>query len=131
MTQTGWSPWKLTVLGTAVVIVALSTGLVVASRTGTEREQAAAEPAARPAEPAVKPGRLTRTVPATPSKSAIEACNRYAALEAGAGKDAPDDTIEIVSVGAGTLYGLNDTRKSDDRYRAAYAGCMRSRGYAS
>jgi Glycine zipper len=35
-----------------------------------------------------------------------------------------------VGVGGGSLYGLNENRKKDERYRAAYAGCMRARGYA-
>lgn len=35
----------------------------------------------------------------------------------------------IVGAGGGTLYGLNENSKHDERYRDAYAGCMRSRGY--
>jgi uncharacterized protein YcfJ len=35
-----------------------------------------------------------------------------------------------VGVGGGSLYGLNENRKKDERYRAAYAGCMRARGFA-
>ncbi len=34
-----------------------------------------------------------------------------------------------VGAGAGTLYGLSENRKNDERYRAAYAACMRSRGF--
>jgi len=37
----------------------------------------------------------------------------------------------ILGAGGGALYGVNANRKTDERYRAAYAGCMRSRGYAS
>jgi hypothetical protein len=36
-----------------------------------------------------------------------------------------------VGAGGGSLYGLNENRKKDERYRAAYAGCMRARGFAS
>jgi hypothetical protein len=36
----------------------------------------------------------------------------------------------VVGAGAGTLYGLNENKKHDERYRDAYAGCLRSRGYA-
>ena len=36
----------------------------------------------------------------------------------------------VVGVGAGTLYGLNENKKHDEKYRAAYGGCLRSRGYA-
>jgi hypothetical protein len=34
-----------------------------------------------------------------------------------------------VGAGGGTLYGLNENRRYDERYREAYAGCMRARGY--
>jgi hypothetical protein len=35
-----------------------------------------------------------------------------------------------VGAGGGALYGLNENRKHDERYRNAYASCMRARGYA-
>jgi hypothetical protein len=173
MTQNGWNPWKITAIGMAVVVVtALVTGLVVANWTGSERDRAAADKHdVKVAESSPKPARVANAtvVPATPSKSAIEACNRYAAAEAGGGqRDTKDKTVEvvkdgaigaalgaavgaaggaiadggkgagkgaaiggIVGAGAGTLYGLNDNKKSDEKYRAAYASCMRSRGYHS
>jgi Glycine zipper len=37
----------------------------------------------------------------------------------------------LVGAGGGALYGVNENRKNDARYRDAYAGCMRSRGFAS
>ena len=37
----------------------------------------------------------------------------------------------VLGVGGGALYGINENRKTDERYRAAYASCMRSRGYVS
>ena len=37
----------------------------------------------------------------------------------------------IVGAGGGTLYGLNENKKNDDRYRAAYSSCMRARGFTS
>jgi hypothetical protein len=37
----------------------------------------------------------------------------------------------LVGAGGGTLYGLNENQKHDQRYRDAYASCMRSRGYTS
>lgn len=169
MTQNGWNPWKITAIGMAVVVVtALVTGLVVANWTGTERDRAAADKPAVTAEPPAKPARAATAVSTTPSKSAIEACNRYAAAEAGDKRDTQDKAVEIVKdgaigaavgaavgaaggaiadggkgagkgaaigglvgAGAGTLYGLNENKKSDERYRAAYARCMRARGYAS
>lgn len=45
----------------------------------------------------------------------------------GAGKGAAIGGL--VGAGGGTLYGLNENRKHDDRYREAYAACMRSRGH--
>jgi len=35
----------------------------------------------------------------------------------------------FVGAGGGTLYGLNENGKHDERYRNAYAACMHSRGY--
>jgi uncharacterized protein YcfJ len=46
----------------------------------------------------------------------------------GAGKGAAIGGI--VGAGGGTLYGLNENKKNDERYRGAYSSCMRSRGYA-
>jgi hypothetical protein len=46
----------------------------------------------------------------------------------GAGKGAAIGGV--VGAGGGTLYGLNENRKNDERYRDAYAGCLRTRGYS-
>ncbi len=46
----------------------------------------------------------------------------------GAGKGAAIGGL--VGAGGGTLYGLNENHKQDERYRSAYGACMRSRGYA-
>ena len=35
----------------------------------------------------------------------------------------------VVGAGGGTLYGLNENGKHNERYRNAYAACMHSRGY--
>ncbi len=45
----------------------------------------------------------------------------------GAGKGAAIGGL--VGVGGGTLYGLNESKQHDQRYRDAYAACMRGRGY--
>ena len=131
MTQRGWNPWKLTAIGMAVVVVtALVTGLVVANWTGGERDRAAADrPASKVAGQPAHPARVSSAVAATPSKNAIEACNRYAANEAGIQRDTTGKTVEVVK--DGSLYGLNENRQSDERYRAAYSSCMRARGYTS
>ncbi|HEU5323226.1 MAG TPA: hypothetical protein VFX28_20635 [Methylomirabilota bacterium] len=46
----------------------------------------------------------------------------------GAGKGAAIGGL--VGAGGGTLYGINENRKKDERYRTAYGSCMRARGYA-
>ena len=133
MTEEAWNPWRITAIGMAlVVIAALATGLVVARWTDPQPDRAAVRrPSPGASAPAPRPARVASTVATTPSKSAIEACNRYAASEsdpAGAGRER---IVEAVSAADGTLYGLNHDHKADGRYRAAYARCMRSRGYAS
>jgi hypothetical protein len=45
----------------------------------------------------------------------------------GAGKGAAIGGI--LGAGGGSLYGLNENQKHDQRYREANASCMRSRGY--
>lgn len=45
----------------------------------------------------------------------------------GAGKGAAIGGL--VGAGGGVLYGLNENRKNDQRYRQVYATCLRSRGY--
>lgn len=170
MKQRGWNPWKLTAIGMAVVVVtALVTGLVVANWTGTARDRAAADrPTSKMAEQPAHQARVASAVATTPSKTAIEACNRYAANTAGTKRETKDKTVEVVKdgaigaavgaavgaaggaiadggkgagkgaaiggligAGAGSLYGLNENKKSDEAYRAAYANCMRGRGYTS
>ena len=166
MTQNTWNPWKITAIGMAVVVVtALVTGLVVANWTGGERDRAAEDrQSPKVAEQSRKPARVSSAVAGTPSKNTIEACNRYAAAEAGTKRDTKDKTVEVVKdgaigaavgaaggaiadggkgagkgaaigglvgAGAGSLYGLNENKKSDEKYRAAYSACMRARGYSS
>lgn len=46
----------------------------------------------------------------------------------GAGKGAAIGGL--VGAGGGTLYGLNENQKHDERYRNAYGACMHARGYA-
>ena len=115
------------------------------------------QPAVSP-QPAVTP----QPAPRVPTQEAIDACNRYAAEQAGqqdkampVAKDAVIGAVAGAAVGAaggaiagggkgagkgaaiggvlgaggGTLYGLNEAKKQDERYRDAYALCMRARGY--
>ena len=160
--------WKLTAIGLAVVMAtALVTGLVVANFSGSDRTaQDAKTPlkAAQPTAARVASAPVSASAPAAPTASTIEACNKYAASEAGA-KDKTMEVVKdgavgavlgaavgaaggaiagggkgagkgaaiggVVGAGGGTLYGLNENKKHDERYRAAYGSCMRARGYTS
>ncbi|TMA59045.1 MAG: hypothetical protein E6J75_04005 [Deltaproteobacteria bacterium] len=143
-----WNPWKVTAIAMALMMAtALVAGLVVANRVGTERYETkvvAATPTA-----SVPAPRVART-PLVPTQAVVEACNRYASAHAD-NRDKTADTVKNVAVGAvlgaadggkggaiggilgaggGTLYGLNETKKHDERYREAYGSCMRARGYS-
>ena len=37
----------------------------------------------------------------------------------------------LAGAGGGSLYGIYDNKKHDEKYRTAYSSCMRSRGYTS
>src|SRR5258708_13269681 len=88
------NPWKLTAIAMAAVMAtALVTGLVVANWTGGDR--AAQEQKAQQKGAQATPARVA-SVPAAPSQSAIAACNKYAASEAGS----KDKTMEVVKDGA-------------------------------
>jgi hypothetical protein len=145
----GWNPWDIAALGLVLVMAsALVTGLVVANWSGSSQEP---EPR-RQAPTASRPWQSTRTlsvkpaaapiagsVPvaaALPTAEAVQACNQRAADEVGAPerteeavRDAPSGGV--AAVGGGTLYGLNESRRNDEKYRAAYASCMRARGYVA
>jgi len=169
MLDGNWNnPWKLTSIGLGLVVAtALATGLVVANWTGKDPDQTPAG-ATVPGRPAPRvaaspaPGPAVPIPSAAPGQSVIEACNQYAAGQAGQ-RDKTADTIKdagigaiagaalgaaggaianggrgagkgaaiggLVGAGGGTLYGLNENQKHDERYRTAYAACMRSRGY--
>jgi hypothetical protein len=50
---------------------------------------------------------------------------------AGGGKGAGKGALigGLVGAGGGTLYGIWDNKKNDERFREAYASCMRARGH--
>jgi hypothetical protein len=78
-----------------------------------------------------------------PSQEVVSARNRQAAAQAGSapregedkvwdvGKDAGVGALGGAAVGAGggTLYGMWDNKKNDERFREAYASGMHARGY--
>jgi hypothetical protein len=136
-------------LGLAFVMAtALVTGLVVANWSGSIQEPEArkqAPAASRPwqssrtagAKPAASP--IARSVPvavAIPTAEAVQACNQRATDEVGE----PERAAEVVkdaassaaaAAGGAILYGLDESRRNDEKYRAAYASCMRARGYVA
>ena len=152
-----WNPWKATTLAILLMLAtALVTGIVVANWTGGAREHlATAPPAAKRAVTAqaappvptqavvegcnryaasqvgprdktmetVKDGAIGAAVGAAVGAAGGAIADRGK----GAGKGAAIGGV--LGAGAGTLYGLNENKKHDERYRDAYAGCMRSRGY--
>jgi hypothetical protein len=124
----GSNPWKLAATAMALVIV---TSLVIAviAWTTSEVEFRVEAPRVEPA----KSVRMAVAAPqasamATPPPYAIAACNRQAS-RAGS-EDGQPEALKAGVLGSGTLYGLDPKQKPDERYRDAYARCMRSRGYS-
>ena len=63
----------------------------------------------------------------------LPVCWMYAVNALGLLKLSDEGQVEALKagvLGSGTLYGVDQTQRSDDRYRDAYARCMRSRGYS-
>jgi hypothetical protein len=135
-------------LGLAFVMAtALVTGLVVANWAGSIHEPEAtkqAPAASRPrqatrtsARPAASP--IARSVPvavAIPTAEAVQACNQRATDDVGEPERAEHSVKAAASSGAApagdaTLYGLDESRRNDEKHRAAYASCMRARGYVA
>ena len=143
----GWNAWSIAALGLVFVMAtALITGLVIANWSGSSPEPeprkltptAASRswPSTRTVsvKPAAAP--MARRAPvavATPTAEAVQDCNRRAGDEAGDQDRTEDVTNNVASGGAagGTLYGLDTSRRNDEKYRAAYANCMRARGYVA
>ena len=153
-----WNPWKVAAIAMALVMgTALVTGLVVANWVGTETKppvttRPASPPARRQAQMPAFPTQAV--VDACKQHAAAQAGDRdktadtvkNAAVGAvvgaavgaaggaiadggkGAGKGAAIGGV--LGAGGGTLYGLNENKRHDERYREAYGNCMRSRGYS-
>src|SRR3989449_4575549 len=154
-----WDPWKVTAIAMALMMAtALVTGLVVANRVGDDTRAAvstgtASAPAPRVAQPSSVPtqaavdacnryatsqtgdGDETAEVVKDAAVGAVvgAAVGAAGGAIAGGGKGAGKGAAigGVVGAGGGTLYGLNENKKHDERYRAAYASCMRARGFTS
>ena len=153
------NPWKLTAIGMALVIAsALVTSLVVANWTGRESgEKVPVVSSDRTATRSSSPAALTvptqSVIAACNQSAAAQAGQRDktrdtiiaggigavagAAVGAaggavvGGGSGAGQGAVigGLVGAGGGTLYGLNENKKHDQRYRDSYAACMHARGY--
>lgn len=127
----GSNPWKLTAAAVALVMV---TSLVIAviAWTTTDVEWRVEAPPVEPTKSASV--RMAVAAPqasamATPPPYAIAGCHRQASRP---GSDsAKPEALKAGVLGSGTLHGLDQNQKRDERYREAYARCMRSRGYSS
>src|ERR671936_3140589 len=103
-------PWKSTASGVAAV--ALLGGLLILGWVDSHRlarEQTIARPA---------PARVTSNV-AIPSRSDVSACNKYAASEVTVVERGAIPAVVGASDG-GSVYGLEGSRKQDERSRVAY-----------
>jgi hypothetical protein len=160
MISTGWNPWKITAIGLGLVTtIALIIGVGVANWSGREESPkptktrvAAVTPAAVAAPSATLPsqavidacnqhaaqqapqGKTTELVKDGAIGAVIGAAVGAAGgaiVDGGSGAGKGAVIGGVLGAGGGALYGVNENRKTDERYGAAYATCMRSRGYAS
>jgi uncharacterized protein YcfJ len=152
MMRTAWNPWKVTAIGLGLVMtIGLIIGVGVASWSDKEETPKTATPAVV-APPVALPSQAVvdtcnqqaaREAPQNKTTELVKDGAIGAVIGAavgaaggaivdggsGAGKGAVIGGV--LGVGGGALYGVNENRKSDERYRTAYANCIRSRGYAS
>ena len=155
MAEDTWNPWKMTAVGMMLVVAtAVITGLVVASWGPKEAttDSSSSAPARRAAEPIARmPSQAdvdacNQYAKAQAGNKAIEVVKDGAigavagATVGAAGGDIADGGTGagkgaaiggIVGATAGTLYGLNETKKDDARYVEAYRACMKGRGFSS
>lgn len=132
-----WNSWKVATTSILLVTVtALAATWVLAHRRGSEPARTTA---ARSAVPATARG-PSEAPPIGPVslQAMIDACHRTASAQAGprdqaweAGKDALLEGALTAGLGAaaGSLYGMQENHRHDEAYRAAYASCMRARGF--
>jgi hypothetical protein len=138
----GWSPWSMAALGLVFVMAtALVTGLVVANWSGSSQEtdlrrqaptasrqwQSTRTVGVKPAAAPIAPGGPAAV--AIPTAEAVQACNQRATDELDE-PGRPEDAVKTEEL-AGSLHGLNESKQNDEKYRAAYARCMRARGYVA
>lgn len=145
------NPWKVATIGLLLVgATALVTTFVVGQKSDSESPSAPAKPLKKNA--AIEHHRNTQADIDTCNRLASSSMGdkttevlKDTAVGAvgGAGVGAAGGAIAQGGKGAGkgaaiggllgavggALYGVNENRQQDEQYRAAYASCMRSRGY--
>jgi len=124
VSETIWNAWKMTTFGLLLVgATALVTTLIMGYRD--DREDVNQTGATSRANALVRKTSV-------PSQIDVEACQAYAQQRTGdKTMDMAKDVAIVGPVGAaaGTLYGLNDTKRHDAKYQAAYRSCLRQKGY--
>lgn len=127
----GSQPWKLAATAVALVLVT-SAVIAVIAWTTSDVEFRVEAPRVEP-EPAKSSMRMAVVAPqasamSIPPPYAIAACNRQAGRALS--EEGQVEALKAGVLGSGTLYGLDQKQRTDERYRDAYARCMRSRGYS-
>ena len=135
MAEDTWNPWKMTLVGMLLVVaIGVVTGLVVAGWAPREERRASG--------PMALTARGEHAAFQTPSAQDTDACNQFAKAQAGekaievvkdGGQGASKGAAigDMVGAAAGTLYGMNETKRNDARYVEAYRACMKGRGFSS
>ena len=156
MSNGDWNPWKLFAVGMGLVaLTAVVTAAVVADWSGPKAVTSGPTPStARAVAPAPAPMVPTAAVVEACNQYAAAHVGRQdkttemvkdgaigavvgtvigaaggAIADGGKGAGKGAAIGGLVGVGGGTLYGLNESKQHDQRYRDAYAVCMRDRGY--
>ena len=136
-----WSPFSLAPIGMVLVTLGVLVIAMVAVNWSKQDEarvallttdsDPSAAGSAAPAMPRGPAAVASVRKAVVPMPSVIARCNRYAANRIGH-KDMralPVEDVPTDSIFSGALYGMDESRKNNERYRLAYASCMRARGY--
>jgi hypothetical protein len=125
--------WRLTAIALALVLVtAVVMGVAIWTSSDFEIQRHAevlAFETARSSSVRMAVVAPQASAMVAPPPFIIAACHRQAGGRP-ASDDTGEDAVKAGVLGQGTLYGLDASQKRDERYRDAYARCMRSRGFS-
>jgi hypothetical protein len=123
--------WKLVATATAFVLVMSLVIAVIAWTSAEVQWSVEASPVAPARAAALSMAAIApqASAMATPPPYVIAACHRQVRGIL-AETTTPGETLKV-SVVSGAVYGLDEHQQRDDRYRGAYARCMRSRGFSN